>query len=316
MKFSIGIDIGGTNTAIGLVSEEGDILERIAIPTTGEADVNAYTTRLTDIVNRLRNNKVHPEIIGIGIGAPAVNHLTGVIEGATNLPWPSPIPLRKMMEERALLPVSMANDANAAAIGEMTYGVAKSMHDFIYITLGTGVGSGIVCDGRLLSGVRGLAGELGHVVIDPDSKRMCACGRNGCLQTYCSASGIVTTAIELLDGLDDNSSLRDIPSSELSSRDIGEAARKGDKIAIEALRRTGEILGFACAQFAAFSSPEAIILFGGPTRDADLLTKPLIESFQKNALFLYRDSVRILLSNLPADDAAILGAASLPYSIN
>lgn len=313
MNFTIGIDIGGTNTAIGIAAENGEIMVRTCIPTTGERTAREYVDRLAGIVAELSDRHgLKDKISGIGIGAPAANGESGMIEGATNLPWPSPIPLRALMEEKTGLPVFLTNDANAAALGEMTYGCARKMHDFIFITLGTGVGAGIVCDGRLLSGVRGLAGELGHIIIDPHSSRQCACGRKGCLQTYCSASGIVRTALNILESDARESSLREIRADRLTSRNIGDAAVAGDDIARRALGETGRTLGFACAQFAAFTSPEAIILFGGPMQAGDLIMSPLKESFRENTLFLHKDTVKILRSSLPEADAAILGAAALP----
>lgn len=310
-EYAAGIDIGGTNTVMALVDRRGQILCRCSVPTTGYVDVESF---VADISKRLLDMSAHigGTITGIGVGAPCANSRTGEIEAATDLPWPSPIPLARMLERTTSRPVMLANDANAAAIGEMDYGVARGLRDFILITLGTGVGSGIVSDGRLIDGHRAFAGELGHVRTWRNEGRPCGCGRKDCLQTYCSAKGVVATALHLLES-DTESSLRNIEPSKLTSKDVAEAANAGDALAIETLRFTGEVLGESCAHFAAFSDPEAIILFGGVAQAGEELTRAMTEAFKRNALFLYKDHVNFMLSGLPHADAALLGASALGW---
>lgn len=308
---SIGVDLGGTNTVFGLVDAVGHILARDSFPT-ATPDVESWADMLASRINELIAGSGIDQIAGIGIGAPCANAVTGSIEAATNLPWPSPIPLAGMISRRLAVPVVVTNDANAAAIGEMTYGAAAGLHNFIVLTLGTGVGAGIVCDGHLLSGTRGFAGELGHTSFHFTGGRLCACGRTGCLQTVASASGVVETARRLLAKSDCSSALREIPADSLSSRVIAHAARQGDRLACKVFEFTGECLGLAAAEFATFSDPEAVILFGGVAKAGELLLRPMRAAFQRNALHLYRDRVRFLCSGLDGAGAAVLGAASLP----
>lgn len=311
--YTVGVDMGGTNTAFAIVDSVGHILAKDSFPTaTASAEVWADTLS-RKISCMIADSAFEGEIEGVGIGAPCANSVTGCVEAATDLPWPSPIPLASMIESRLGIPTVIANDANATAIGEMTYGAAVGMRNFIVLTLGTGVGSGIVCDGHLLSGARGFAGELGHVTFPFASDRLCGCGRRGCLQTVAAAKGIRETARRLLEESDRESALRDIPESERSPLAIEQAARSGDPLAQEVYAFTGECLGKAAAEFAAFSDPEAIILFGGIARAGELLLKPMREAFVANSLHLYRDRVRFLCSALDDAEAAILGAASLPY---
>lgn len=313
-RYVLGVDVGGTNTPFGIVDMEGNILARGAIPTRGHKDAVHWADSLHAAAMKLaRETGVADSLVGVGVGAPCANRTTGCIEAATDLPWPSPVPLAQMLSERFALPVAVTNDANAAAAGEMVYGVARGMRNFIMITLGTGVGSGIVCDGHLLSGARGFAGELGHVVVDDNSDRPCGCGRRGCLQTFCSAKGVVTTALRLLAADDTPSLLRSIDDHTLTALDIYEAAMQGDKIAIETYRLTGDVLGRACANFAAFSDPDAIVLFGGVSHAGDLIIKPMREAFDRHTLHLYRGRVKILRSQLGGADAAILGASALAW---
>lgn len=311
--FTVGVDLGGTNTVYAIVDKAGHILEKASFPTLTPS-IEAWSDKLaegiSDIISR---HKLEGQIIGIGIGAPSTNASTGCIEGATNLPWAPPIPLVNLMEARLSLPVRINNDANAAAIGEMAYGAAAGMNNFIVITLGTGVGSGIVCDGHLLSGARGFAGELGHVTFPFAKGRICGCGREGCLQTVASASGIVETAKILLSKSDKSSLLRNLDDQQLTAKSISEAALAGDPIACEVYDFTGRCLGKAAAEFASFTDPEAIILFGGVSKAGDLLLNPMREAFHESALHLYRDRVRFLKSMLDDADAAITGAASLPF---
>ncbi len=322
--FTVGVDLGGTNTELAVVDTVGHILARDSFPTAVVRNnpesaepiptVSDWADELATRISRMIHEAgVEQRIEGIGIGAPCANAVTGCIEAATDLPWSSPIALVNMMESRLGLSVTISNDANAAAIGEMTYGAAAGLKNFIVLTLGTGVGSGIVCDGHLLSGARGFAGELGHVTFPFAADRLCGCGRYGCLQTVASAKGIRLTAKRMLADTDKPSVLRDIPEQDMSPRVIEQAARSGDKLAAEVYEFTGRCLGFAAAEFAAFTDPEAIILFGGVSKAGDLLLKPMREAFHDRALHLYRDRVRFLLSGVNDSDAAILGAASLPF---
>lgn len=311
--FTVGIDLGGTNTAFAVVDSVGHILAKDSIPTrtpSVEQWADTLASRITMMVSDL---DLDGQVEGVGIGAPCANAITGCIEAATNLPWPSPIPLVNMMESRLGLRTVISNDANAAAIGEMTYGAAAGLKNFIVLTLGTSVGGGIVCDGHLLSGTRGFAGELGHVTFPFAAGRECSCGRKGCLHTVASAGGILTTARKILSESDAPSVLRDIPQEEMTTKDVAVAAGNGDRLAKRVYDFTGHCLGKAAAEFAAVTDPEAIILFGGVAKAGDLLLKPMKEAFVENALFLYNDRVRFLLSKLDDADAAILGAASLPY---
>lgn len=311
--FTVGVDLGGTNTAFAVVDSVGHILMKDSIPTrtpTVERWADTLAEKISSIIDDLQ---LEGQIEGIGIGAPCANAITGCIEAATNLPWPSPIPLVNMMESRLGLHTVISNDANAAAIGEMTYGAAAGLKNFIVITLGTSVGGGIVCDGHLLSGTRGFAGELGHITFPFASDRPCSCGRYGCLHTIASAEGICHTAQKFLAISDAQSALREIPEEEMTPKKVAEAANAGDMIASEVYDFTGRCLGKAAAEFAAVTDPEAVILFGGVAKAGDLLLKPMREAFNESALFLYKDRVRFLLSKLNDADAAILGAASLPY---
>jgi glucokinase len=311
--FTIGVDLGGTNTAFAIVDSVGHILESGSFPT-ATATVGKWTDRLSSELDAMmRRTGLEDCVEGIGVGAPCANAVTGSIEAATDLPWPSPIPLAHMIESRLGLPVRVSNDANAAAIGEMTYGTAAGMRNFIVLTLGTGVGAGVVCDGHLMTGARGFAGELGHVTFPFAGDRVCGCGRKGCLQTVASAKGIRETTRRFLSEYTGHSVLREVPEEERSPKFVEDAARKGDAVAQKVYDFTGRCLGMAAAEFAAFADPEAIILFGGVARAADLLLNPMREAFHDSALHLYRDRVRFLVSSVDDSAAAVLGAASLPY---
>lgn len=311
-EYRLGIDIGGTNTELGMVSAEGYIPVRSSFPTTDYADINSYIQRVKDVFEELKKNlPENSTVIGAGVGVPCANQTTGCIEGATNLPWKGTIPLAFLLSEALEIPVSISNDANAAAAGERMFGAAKGIDNFIMITLGTGVGGAVVCDGHLLSGSRGFAAELGHITLGKGYDRECPCGRKGCLQTYTQASGVVRTALELLAADDKPSVLRDIEADNLSPLDIFKAAETGDAVAIDTFRRTGEVLGFAVANFLAFSDPDAVVLFGGVAKAGKYITDPMRKVMEKEALFLYQNRVRILTSTLPGSDAAILGAAAL-----
>lgn len=310
----IGIDIGGTGTKIGIVDARGKILARDeSIATNAYPTFEEYINAINEVIGRLiRITDSEGKIRGIGVGAPDSNFYTGNIEHAFNLPWKGVLPLAKMLSERSGIPVRVTNDANAAAIGEMTYGTAKGMKNFIVITLGTGVGSGIVINGELVYGSDGFAGELGHVtMVRGEEGRLCGCGRKGCLEAYCSATGVVRTAKEMLETLDTPSLLRDIKG--ITSRDVYEAALKGDKIALDVFEYTGKMLGEAIADFVAFSSPEAIILFGGLSRAGNLLLAPLQRSLDRSVLHTFKGKTKIIISQLPDSDAAILGASALAW---
>ncbi len=309
--YTIGIDIGGTNTVVGVVATDGTILTREKFPTRScGADFVCFTNRTEACIHTLiRQHNLAGKIAGIGIGAPNGNHENGTIAFASNLPWKETFPIVRLLQERTHLPVALINDAKAAAIGERTYGAARGMRDFIIITLGTGVGSGIVANGELIFGHDGLAGELGHFIIRRGG-RPCGCGRCGCLETYCSARGMARTAIELLQGSTEDSPLRHVKEDEITSKAVYDAAEAGDPIAQKVFEVTGEILGESLADFMTFSSPEAIILFGGVTAAGERLLEPIRNALNKNLLCVYR-TPKLLFSQLPTDDAAILGAAAV-----
>lgn len=297
--YVVGIDIGGTNTVFGIVDARGNVIASNSIKTGKHANIEDYIAELKVALNKLiEAHDAKDKIHGIGVGAPNSNYFTGTIEYATNLPWKGVVPLAKLLTEAFGVPVAVTNDANAAAIGEMTYGAARGMKDFIMITLGTGVGSGIVVNGQLVYGHDGFAGELGHVIVKPSNGRMCGCGRTGCLETYCSATGVARTAREFLEIRTDPSRLRDLPIEEITSKDVYDAAIAGDKLAREIFQYTGEIMGRAFANFVAFSSPEAIILFGGLARAGELLMKPIKESMDRNMLNMFKGKTKLLLSEL------------------
>lgn len=311
-NLSLGIDIGGTNTVFGVVDAEGNILCRGSIPTSGNLLFKEFIQALRDAVETGAKEAGidYGDIVAIGAGAPCINRETGVIEGAVNLPWPSPLSLTEELTQVFGLPAYAENDANAAAIGEMYFGAGKGLDNFIMITLGTGVGGAVICDGRLLHGKRGLAGELGHIpVVHAGDARKCNCGLRGCLDAYASARGVVATARELIENTDTPSLLRGL--EVFDAKIIGEAAASGDKIALETFRITGEILGKACADFTAFSSPEAFVFFGGISGSYPFFEKSLIESYNKNLLWIYDSQVKFHRSKLSQSDAAILGAAAL-----
>ncbi len=312
--YVVGIDIGGTNTVFGIVDARGAVIASSSIKTLKHSDVNAYIDELYSEVTRLLEaNDAVDKVHGIGIGAPNANYYTGMIEKLVNIPWPTPLPLAQMVSEKFGIPVAITNDANAAAIGEMTYGAARGLKNFIMITLGTGVGSGIVINGQLVYGHDGFAGELGHTIMKRNNGRLCGCGRTGCLEAYCSASGVARTAREFLEVRQDPSLLRDIPVESITSKDVYDAAVAGDKLANEIFEYTGNILGEAFADFTVFSSPEAIILFGGLAKSGELLMRPLRESMEKHMMNMFKGKVRLLLSELKEADAAVLGASALGW---
>lgn len=306
--YVVGIDIGGTNTVFGVVDARGTIIDSGSIKTAKHDKVEDYVNELYgQLFALLEKNDVVDKIAGIGVGAPNGNYFNGTIEFAPNLPWRGVLPLAQMLTDRFGIPVALTNDANAAAIGEMTYGAARGLKDFIMITLGTGVGSGIVVNGQLVYGHDGFAGELGHVIVKPGNGRLCGCGRSGCLEAYTSATGVARTAREFLEMRKDNSLLRQIPIQDITSKDVYDAAMAGDQLAKDIFDYTGDILGEAFANFTAFSSPEAIILFGGLAKAGDLIMKPIQESMERNMLNIYKNKVKLLFSELKESDAAVLG---------
>ncbi len=312
--YVLGIDMGGTNTVFGIVDARGVVLASSSIKTQKHSNITDYIDELyNEIMRLLEANDAVGKIHGIGIGAPNANYYTGIIEGGVNLPWPTPLPLAQLVSEKFGIPVAITNDANAAAIGEMTYGAARGLKDFIMITLGTGVGSGIVINGQLVYGHDGFAGELGHTIMKRKNGRLCGCGRTGCLEAYCSATGVARTAREFLEIRTDPSTLRDLDIEEITSKDVYDAAMAGDKLAKEVFDYTGDILGEAFADFTVFSSPQAIILFGGLAKSGELLLRPLRNSMEKNMMPIFRGKVKILLSELKEADAAVLGASALGW---
>lgn len=313
--YVVGIDIGGTNTVFGIVDARGTVLCSSSVKTQSYDDVNIYVDDVCKNLLPLIESVGGIEIIkGIGIGTPNGNYYNGTIEFAPNLPWKGVIHLADMFEERIGIPTALTNDANAAAIGEMTYGAARGLKDFIMITLGTGVGSGIVINGQLVYGHDGFAGELGHTIIRRGG-RPCGCGRKGCLETYCSATGVARTAREFLAERTEPSLLRQIPVEEIASKDVYDAAVKGDKLANEIFEFTGTILGESLADAIAFSSPEAIVLFGGLAKSGEYLLKPLQKALDENILNIYKGKTKILLSELKDADAAVLGASALGWEL-
>ncbi|KAA6337877.1 Glucokinase [termite gut metagenome] len=315
-SYVVGIDIGGTNTVFGIVDARGGIIASSAIKTQGYSEVETYVDEVCKNLSLIIESEGGIEKIkGIGIGAPNGNYYNGTIEFAPNLPWKGIIPLAAMFEKRLGIPTALTNDANAAAVGEMTYGVARGMKDFIMITLGTGVGSGIVVNGQIVYGHDGFAGELGHVIMRNENGRICGCGRKGCLEAYCSATGVARTAREILAARVDNSLLRQIPSEDITSKDVYEAALQGDTLAQEIFTFTGTLLGEALANFIAFSSPEAIVLFGGLAKSGDYIMKPIHEAMENNLLPIFKGKTKLLISELKDSDAAILGASALAWEL-
>jgi glucokinase len=316
-ELAIGIDIGGTNTKYGIVNHRGDILEKGDLRTDAHAKVEEFVDALYEAVNPIiQKNTAEKTIKGIGIGAPNGNPFSGTIEYAPNLRWKGVIPLCDLVTAKFKIPSVINNDAKAAAIGEMTYGAARGMKDFIMITLGTGVGSGIVVNGQVVYGHDGFAGELGHTTIRPGGRKHPGTGMHGTLETYASATGIAVTANEMLDEDPRTDSLmRRYRREEITAKVVAEAAERGDQIAQEVYRFTGQILGEALANFVMFSSPEAIILFGGVIKAGDLILKPTREHMEKNMLPIFQNKVKLVFSELKEADAAILGASALVWEM-
>jgi len=308
--------MGGTNTVFGIVDARGNVVAKSAIKTGNHTDVNLYVDDIYAELSKLIETAGGiDKIKGIGVGAPNGNYYTGNIEFAPNLPWKGVVPFAKLMSDKFGVPAALTNDANAAAVGEMTYGIARGMKNFIMITLGTGVGSGIIIDGKVVYGHDGFAGELGHVNVMRNNGRLCGCGKSGCLETYASATGVARSAREILETSTSHSLLRNIPVGNLTSKDVFDAAMEGDEVAKEIFNYTGKILGEAFADFVAFSAPEAIVLFGGLSKAGDLILKPIKENMEKNLLPIWKGKVKVLFSELKEADAAILGASALAWEI-
>ena len=316
-QLAVGIDIGGTNTKFGIVDRRGNILCDGRMLTNQHEDVAGFLEELHQHLSALIEQAGGMENIkGIGVGAPNGNYYTGNIEYAPNLRWKGVIPLASLLEQKFVLPTVLTNDANAAALGELIYGAARGMKDFIVITLGTGVGSGIVANGQLIYGHDGFAGELGHCIVIPGGRYHPGTGAHGSLEAYASATGVTNTAIEFLATRPDTPSImREHTNEEINSKLIYEAAMKGDPLAMEVYEFTGKILGEALANFVMFSSPEAIVLFGGLTKAGDLIMKPVREHMEKNLLPIFQNKVKLLFSELKESDAAILGASALAWEM-
>lgn len=313
IEVTLGIDVGGTNTAFGFVDINGKCVSESSIPTQANSSAADLFARLKPEIDKLYSVISSSYTLkGIGIGAPNANYYRGTVENPPNLRWGT-VNIIELVKQYFDVPAAITNDANASAIGEMLFGAAKGMNHFIVITLGTGLGSGVVVDGNLVYGFDGFAGEIGHTVYDPNG-RECGCGKRGCLETYASATGIKKTVIELLGNTTENSSLRNINFKNLDSKMIYSAALAGDKIALEAFEFTGKVLGQKLADAIAVTSPEAIILFGGLALAGDLIIKPTKKSMEENLFHVFRNKVKIIQSGLPKGNSAVLGASALIWN--
>lgn len=312
----IGLDLGGTNSVFGVVDSKGEIIATTSIKTQAYPSVDQYIMESVKAIKQIAEQVGGMEKIrAMGIGAPCGNYYKGTIEHAANLIWAKGIvPLANMFVNELGIPVVVTNDAKAAAMGEMKYGVAVGMNNFVELTLGTGVGSGIVANGQLIYGFDGFAGELGHMIVEPDG-RPCGCGRKGCLETYCSATGVVRTAIAMLEESPEATSVRDIATDKLTSYEVYKAAMAGDTMAQEVFKQTGRRIGIACANIATFLSPEAFIFFGGLAQAGELLLRPIEEAYNENVLSLYKGKARFLMSGLDGAKAAILGASAIAWDL-
>jgi glucokinase len=308
-----GIDIGGTNTVFGLVERTGNIVAENSLKTTDYPDINNYVSALQTSINSLMAGSTGLKLAGIGIGAPNANYHRGTIELAPNLAWKGIVPIAEYVRKKIDVPVVITNDAKAAAMGEMIFGGAKKMKNFIVLTLGTGLGSGIVIDGKVLYGHTGFAGELGHTIVVAGG-RDCGCGRQGCYETYASASGVVRTVLNLLSEMKEESLLRDIPPSQLTSKKIADAAAHNDPVALKAMDYTAEMLAFGIANAVGFSSPEAIFLFGGLAKAGEMLYAPVRKYVDQKVQPIFKGTVKILPSGIPENNAAVLGAAALAWN--
>lgn len=316
-QYVVGIDVGGQTTKIGVVDARGQVLAQTVIRSDNYEEPEPYLDEVAAAVKKVvEEANVSGKVRGVGIGAPNGNYYTGMVEMAPNVVWArtTAVPVAKMLSTRLNgIPVALTNDANAAAVGEMTYGAARGMKNFIMITLGTGVGSGIVINGEVVYGHDGFAGELGHVRVIRNNGRLCGCGRTGCLEAYCSAIGVARTAREWLEMSEEPSLLRGI--DKISSKDVYDAAKEGDPLALRVFNFTGHMLGNAFADFIAFSAPEAIVLFGGLARSKEFLTEPILEAMNGNVLDIWKDKVKLVYSALKESDAAILGASALAWEL-
>ena len=316
--YVIGLDLGGTNSVFGIVDSRGEIKATTAIKTQAYDNVDDYVNASVEALQIIIDQVGGiDKIKAMGIGAPNGNYYKGTIEFAANLSWGHNciVPLADMFSKKLGIPVGLTNDANAAAVGEMTYGVARGMKNFSDITLGTGVGSGIVVNGQVVYGSDGFAGELGHVTMIRENGRECGCGRKGCLEAYCSATGVARTARELLETTDEPSLLRDMKPEDITSLEVSLAAEKGDALAKHIYEFTGEMLGAACADFAAFSSPEAFIFFGGLTKAGSLLMDPIKKSYDEHVLKIFKGRAKFLVSSLDGGSAAVLGASAVGWDL-
>lgn len=316
--YVIGIDLGGQTAKFGIVDARGNVLKQTAIRSNTQNKPEEFINDLAEGIKKLIGKEyVISDIRGIGVGAPNGNYYTGCIENAANLTWAKNqvVHFADMLSKQVGVPVALTNDANAAAVGEMTYGAARGMKNFIMITLGTGVGSGIVINGNVVYGHDGFAGELGHTCAIRNNGRICGCGKTGCLEAYASAMGVARTAREIIELTDRKTLLRNIPAENITSKDVFDAAIEGDEVAKDIFAFTGRMLGEKFADFVAFSAPEAIILFGGLTKAGDLIYKPIVESMNINLMSIWRGKVKILFSTLNESDAAILGASALGWEI-
>ncbi len=309
-KVVAGVDIGGTNTVFGLVDQKGKVLAEGHLKTTDYPEINGFVKALGAGIKKLLSGKKDVELAGVGIGAPDANYHRGTIEHAPNLAWKGIVPLGDLVKKELKVPVAVTNDANAAAMGEMVFGGAKNMKDFVVLTLGTGLGSGIVVDGKMVYGHTGFAGEVGHMIVVPGG-RVCGCGRKGCLEAYASATGLVRTVSEMISESREESVLRDVPPSKLSAKQVAEAAAKNDPIAVKAMQYTAEKLGFGIVNSIVFTSPEAIFLFGGLAQAGEMLFKPVREYLKKHNYVLFKNTVKILPSGIPESNGAVMGAAAL-----
>ena len=316
-QYVVGLDVGGQTTKLGVVDARGTVLSQTVIRTDTYTDIEPYIAEVAEALHKIiKESNTEGLVKGIGVGAPNGNYYTGTIENAVNLSWggTKTIEFAKLLSEAMNgLPVALTNDANAAAVGEMTYGAARGMKNFIMITLGTGVGSGIVINGDVVYGHDGFAGELGHVTAVRNNGRSCNCGKTGCLESYASAIGMARTAREWLELSDEPSLLRSLDN--ITSKDVYEAAKEGDKLALKVFDFTGKMLGRSFADFIAFSAPEAIVLFGGLARAKEFLVGPIEEAMNANVLPLWKNKVKIVFSQLKESDAAILGASALAWEL-
>ena len=316
--YVIGLDLGGTNSVFGIVDSRGDIKATTAIKTQAYDNVEDYVKASIEALNIIIDKVGGIENIkAMGIGAPNANYYKGTIEFAPNIAWAHSccVPLADMFSKELGVPVAITNDANAAALGEMNYGVARGMKNFIMLTLGTGVGSGIVINGQMVYGCDGFAGELGHVIMRRDNGRSCGCGRTGCLEAYCSATGVARTAREFLSTSDMPSLLREYKPEDITSLEVSIAAGKGDELAKKVYDFTGEMLGEACADFAAFASPEAFVFFGGLTKAGDLIMEPIKKSYDEHVMPVFKGKAQFLISGLDGSSAAVLGASAIGWDI-